>query len=54
MNPEPTLESLGLLKDMDTGSSKEALKPFIKAVGQHTAEEMQELADRYRQASTIC
>lgn len=54
MNPEPTLEFLGLPKDMSTDSTEAALAPFIEAVGQRTAEEMQDLADRNRQAGTIC
>lgn len=54
MNPAPTLESLGLPKDMNATDIEAALSPLIEAVGQRTAEEMQELTDKHRQAGTIC
>ncbi|RSL98228.1 hypothetical protein CEP52_010411 [Fusarium oligoseptatum] len=55
MNPDPTLDSIGLPYDMQADSLEEAREPFVEAVGKLTSEEMQHLAtDVYRQAGTIC
>jgi CoA-transferase family III len=55
MNPEPTLDSLGLPHEMDAATIEDAWKPFMEKVGEKTAAEMQTLAsDKYRQAGTIC
>ncbi|RMJ14268.1 hypothetical protein CDV36_006094 [Fusarium kuroshium] len=54
MNPDPTLDSIGLPHDMQADSLEEAREPFVEAVGKFTSE-MQHLAtDVYRQAGTIC
>jgi len=55
MNPDPSLESVGLPKEMDARSLEEAWKPYIDAVSSKDSQEMQHLASEvHRQAGTIC
>jgi hypothetical protein len=55
MNPDPTLESLGLPHEMDQPTVEESWKPFIEKTSQIEAEEMQTRAtEKYKQAGTIC
>lgn len=55
MNPDPSLESIGLPKEMDSSSLEESLKPFMEKMAQIDSAEMQSIAtDKYRQAGTIC
>jgi hypothetical protein len=55
MNPNPSLDSIGLPHDSDASSPEEAWKPYMKAMAAIDAEEMQRLAsDVYKQAGTIC
>lgn len=55
MNPEPTLDSLGLPHDRDVTTFEEGIEPFIEKVGQLESGALQKLAsDVYKQAGTIC
>lgn len=55
MNPEPTLESLGLPHDMEVANFEDGVKPFMEAAGKIDSREMQRLnSDVYHQAGTIC
>src|SRR5579862_323089 len=55
MNPDPTLDSIGLPYDMDAASLEESYKPFMEELSQIDSQEMQHLAsDVHRQAGTIC
>lgn len=55
MNPEPSLDSIGLPHDMESESLEESLKPFIEKLAQIDSNDMQKLAsDEYKQAGTIC
>lgn len=55
MNPDPTLESLGLPKDLDAPSIEAACAPFIEKIAQIDSEDMQRLeSEKFRQAGTIC
>jgi hypothetical protein len=55
MNPDPTLESLGLPKGMQCATMEDSWEPFVEAVGKHTAPEMQHIeTDLFKQAGTIC
>jgi hypothetical protein len=55
MNPDPSLESIGLPHDLHQPSVEESWKPFIEKIGQIDSHEMQRLAsDVHKQAGTIC
>lgn len=54
MNPDPTLDCLGLPRDMDVSSYDAANEPFIEAFSKIDSEDMQRRYDEYRQAGTIC
>ena len=55
MNPDPTLDSIGLPHDMPAPTYDDALPPFRSALSQLTSTEMQHRAtDRFKQAGTIC
>jgi len=55
MNPDPSLESVGLPHELDSASVEESWKPFMEKMAQIDSKEMQRLAsDVYKQAGTIC
>ncbi|KAI9743701.1 MAG: hypothetical protein M1818_003017 [Claussenomyces sp. TS43310] len=55
LNPEPTLDSIGLPHQMDAGSVEEARAPFVDALSKINSDEMQKLAsETFKQAGTIC
>lgn len=54
MNPDPSLESIGLPPDMDTDTPEAAWEPYITAISQIDSSDMQHRADTARQAGTIC
>ncbi|KUJ08286.1 alpha-methylacyl-CoA racemase [Mollisia scopiformis] len=55
MNPDPSLNSIGLPLELDASSVEESWKPFTEKIGQINSQEMQRLAsDVYKQAGTIC
>lgn len=54
MNPDPILQALDLPADMPITAMDEVFAPFQEAVLKHTAEEMQTMANKNRQAGTIC
>lgn len=55
MNPDPTLDSIGLPYDRDVQSFDEGVQIFEDAVGKLDSEEMQHrCSDVHRQAGTIC
>lgn len=54
MNPDATLESLGLPKDAQYASLQDAMVPIQAAVAKRTADEMQGLAEKHKEAGTIC
>ena len=55
MNPDPSLDSLGLPHEMDAKSVEESWEPFKKKMAQIGSQEMQRQAsDVYQQAGTIC
>lgn len=54
MNPDPMLKALGLPRDMPIDNMDDVFAPFQEAALQHTAEELQAMADTNRQAGTIC
>ncbi|QDS75630.1 hypothetical protein FKW77_006798 [Venturia effusa] len=55
MNPDPSLESIGLPKDLDAKTIEDSWKPFEEKMSQITSSEMQTLAsEKYKQAGTIC
>lgn len=55
MNPEPSLDSIGLLHDGPSKDWEEAMKPFMERMSQIESAEMQRLAsDVYKQAGVIC
>ena len=55
MNPDPTLESLGLPPYKDAETIEESWKPFEEKIAQIDSEELQKLeSDVYKQAGTIC
>lgn len=55
MNPDPTLESIGMPHEMEFESLAEASAAIGESVGKLTAEELQHRAtDLYKQAGTIC
>ncbi|KAF2099225.1 CoA-transferase family III [Rhizodiscina lignyota] len=55
MDPDPTLDSLGLPHDREVSSYEESLEPFVEKISQIESEDLQKLAsDVYKQAGTIC
>jgi hypothetical protein len=55
MNPDPSLESVGLPKELDSPTIEKSWKPFIDKLSQIDSKTMQTLAsDKYKQAGTIC
>ncbi|KAK5019942.1 hypothetical protein LTR16_000022 [Cryomyces antarcticus] len=55
MNPEPTLDSIGLPHNMEAKTKEDAWKPFMEKISQIDSSDMQHRAsDTYRQAGTIC
>lgn len=55
MNPDPSLESIGLPHELNFKSVEDSWEPFQEKLGQIEAQEMQRLAsDVYKQAGTIC
>lgn len=54
MNPDPTLDCLGLPRDMEVASYEAANEPFIEALSMIDSEDMQNRYDAVRQAGTIC
>ncbi|KAF1851406.1 CoA-transferase family III [Cucurbitaria berberidis CBS 394.84] len=55
MNPDPTLDSIGLPYNKDVASPEESWAPFEEKLEQIDSQEMQRLAsDVYKQAGTIC
>lgn len=55
MNPEPTLDSIGLPHERDAKSWEDAWEPFFEKLSQIESSEMQRLAsDVYKQAGVIC
>lgn len=54
MNPGPILKALDMPEDQPAATYEEALAPFQEKVSQHTAWEIQEIADSSKQAGTIC
>ena len=55
MNPDPTLESIGLPHDMDAASVEDSWIPFKEKISKLDSAELQSLtADKYHQAGTIC
>ena len=52
MNPDPTLESLGLPPYKDAETTEESWKPFEEKIAQMDSEELQKLeSDVYKQAA---
>lgn len=54
MNPDPTLTFLGVGTEGDATTFEESWKPIQEACLKYTRDELQELADKNRQAGTIC
>jgi hypothetical protein len=55
MNPDPSLDSIGLPYELDAASVEESWEPFKEKLAQIDSQEMQRLAsDVYKQAGTIC
>lgn len=55
MNPDPSLDSLGLLHEAKMASIEEFWTPYAEKMKQINSEEMQRLAsDVHKQAGTIC
>ncbi|TLD14458.1 hypothetical protein PspLS_11222 [Pyricularia sp. CBS 133598] len=54
LDPEPMLDALGLPKAMECETANASRQPFQEAVGRLTANEMQTLVDKCRQAGTTC
>ncbi|KAK5987469.1 Acetyl-coenzyme A transferase nodX [Cladobotryum mycophilum] len=54
LDPMTTLKNIDLEPDMTAASYEEGLKPFFKAFGTLTSEEMQHRTDESKQAGTIC
>lgn len=55
MNPDLSLASIGLPKDLDSKTFEDSWKPFAEKISQINSAEMQTLAsDKYKQAGTIC
>lgn len=55
MNPNPTLDSIGLPHDRDAATADDAVEPFIKRLAEIDSSDMQNRASNiYKQAGTIC
>jgi hypothetical protein len=55
MNPDPSLESIGLPTELNSTSLEESWGPFMEKLSQIDSKDMQTLAsERYKQAGTIC
>lgn len=55
MNPDPTLDSIGLPHDMDAATVEDSWTPFKEKISKIDSAELQTLVvDKYRQAGTIC
>lgn len=55
MNPDPTLDAIGLPHDMAATNHEESIAPFVDKVAKISATDLQHLVtDNYRQAGTIC
>lgn len=55
MNPDPTLDSIGLPHDMDAASVEDSWIPFKEKISKLDSVELQSLVtDKYRQAGVIC
>jgi hypothetical protein len=55
MNPDPSLDSIGLPHEMEASSKEESFKPFMEKIAQIDSQDLQRLAsDVYKQAGTIC
>ncbi|KAF2494190.1 CoA-transferase family III [Lophium mytilinum] len=55
MNPDPTLNSLGLPVRKEVETVEESWKPFEEKIGQINSEDLQKLeSDEWKQAGTIC
>ncbi|KAM0320760.1 hypothetical protein ACHAO8_000051 [Botrytis cinerea] len=55
MNPDPSLDSIGLPHEMDQPSIEASWNPFIEKIGEIESDDMQRIAsDEYKQAGTIC
>jgi len=55
MNPDPSLDSVGLPHDLDSKTIEESWEPFKEKLAHIDSQEMQRLAsDVYKQAGTIC
>ena len=55
MNPDSTLDSIGMPHDMEVQSMPEASAAIGESLGKLTAEDLQHrAADIYKQAGTIC
>lgn len=55
MNPDHSLDSIGLPHDMDAETFEEAVKPYIQRLAEIDSDDMQHrAANVYKQAGTIC
>ncbi|KIW37097.1 uncharacterized protein PV06_10724 [Exophiala oligosperma] len=54
MNPDPTLDYLGLPHDMPAASLQDAWPPYVKRVSELSSREIQDMADANRQAGVTC
>jgi hypothetical protein len=55
MNPDPTLDSIGLPHEMESESVEASWEPFKEKLAQFDSQEIQRIAsDVYKQAGTIC
>jgi len=55
MNPDPSLDSIGLPHELDSATFEESWGPYTEKMAQIDSAEMQRLAsDVYKQAGTIC
>ena len=54
MNPEPTLNFLGLDLETSAATMEASWEPLQSAVSKYTRAELQSLADEHKQAGTIC
>lgn len=55
MNPDPSLDSIGLPHDMETSTPEKAVEPYITKMTEIDSNDMQNRASNiYKQAGTIC
>jgi hypothetical protein len=55
MNPDPTLDALGLPYELDSASREESWKPYMDKISKIDAADLQQLvSDKAKQAGTIC